>query len=222
MPKDLPEPAPPTRAYRSSLRERQVAQTREAILTAVAQEILDRGIHNVSMAGVAGRADVAERTVYRYFASTEALLDGLTAMVGARLAELLGDRPRLRTDRAESLDDLVDSLPDLYVALDAIGAAARAVAVVTLARGSDHDRQSRHDVLWTAFAPVLAHLPDAEAHAIFETLYLLGGSVSWHLLTRSRELTGEQAGRAAARAVRAVIADLRIEARLIGPAQTRT
>jgi AcrR family transcriptional regulator len=221
VPKDADTELSP-RAYRSPLRERQVAQTRETILRAVAAEILERGIHALTMSGVATRAEVAERTVYRYFPSTEALLDALTEMVGGRLTELLGDRPRLRPDREERLDDLVDHLPELYVALDQIGAPARAVAAVTLARGSDPGRQRRRDILSAAFAPELAHLSPEEGKALFETLYLLGGSISWHLLTRSGELTGEQAGQAAARVVRAILADLRKEARLTGEAETRT
>ncbi len=222
MPRDVADAASAPRAYRSPLRERQVAQTRETILNAVAQEILEGGIHTLSMSSVAARADVAERTVYRYFPSTEALLDALTEMVGARLTELLGDRPRLRHDREEPLDDLVEHLPKLYVALDQIGDPARAVAVVTLARGSDPGRQRRRDALFAAFAPELAHLPPEDARALFETVYLLGGSVSWHLLTRSGELTGEQAGQAATRVVRAILGDLRKEARLTGQADTRT
>jgi AcrR family transcriptional regulator len=220
--KDVADTAPTPRAYRSPLRERQVAQTRETILNAVAQEILKGGIHTLSMSGVASRADVAERTVYRYFPSTEALLDALIEMVSRRLGELLGDQPRLRPDREAGLDDLVEHLPALYAALDQIGAPARAVAVVTLARGSDPGRQRRRDLLSAAFAPELAHLPPEPARALFETLYLLGGSVSWHLLTRSGDLTGEQAGQAAARVVRAILGDLRKEARLTGEADSRT
>jgi AcrR family transcriptional regulator len=222
VPRDVADAAPAPRAYRSPLRERQVAQTRETILNAVAQEILEGGIHTLSMSNVAARADVAERTAYRYFPGTEALLDALTEMVGAQLTELLGDRPRLRHDREESLDSLVEHLPELYIALDHIGDPARAVAVVTLARGSDPGRQRRRDVLSAAFAPELAHLPPEHARALFETVYLLGGSVSWHLLTRSGELTGEQAGRAASRVVQAILSDLRTEARLTGQADTRT
>src|SRR6185437_11068522 len=116
--------------------------------------------------------------------------------------DLLGDQARLRPDRSSSLDELVAHLPALYVALDEIGAPARAVAAVTLARGSDPGRQRRRDLLATALAPELAHLDPASAHAMVETLYLLGGSVSWYLLTRGGELDGLQAGRAAARAIR--------------------
>lgn len=228
------ESPPSPRSYRSPLRERQAAQTRDTILNSVAEEILERGIHGLSINAVAARAEVAERTVYRYFESTESLLDALIDSVGTRLAARLGNQPRLRPDRAASVDELVAHLPALYAALDEIGAPARAVAAVTLARGSDPGRQHRRDLLAATLAPELAHLDAASAHAMVETLYLLGGSVSWFLLTRSGELDGPHAGEAAARAIRAILADLRRERvdgtsgaspagpRLTDPAEMRT
>lgn len=214
MAKKVASPVGPVAAprnYRSPLRERQAAQTRDTILTSVADEILERGIHGLSMSAVAARAEVAERTIYRYFESTEALLDALIESVGTKLVALLGNQPRLRPGGAATVDELVAHLPALYIALDEIGAPARAVAVVTLARGSDPGRQQRRELLAKALAPELAHLDAATAYAMVETLYLLGGSVSWYLLTRSGELDGSHAGEAAARAIRAILADLRRE-----------
>jgi hypothetical protein len=42
-------------------------------------------------------------------------------------------------------------------------------------------------------------------------MYMLAGSVSWFLVTGNGTVTGEQAGRAAARIMRAVLDDLRRE-----------
>lgn len=201
------------RPYNSPLRERQTAQTREAILHALADEILDHGIHGLSVADVAARAAVAERTVYRHFANVEAMLEALSAMVTSKLDGLLKGQPRLHKDRNDPLDNMIDALPRLYAALDQIGAPARALAAVTLARGADRGRRERQDLLREALATDMAHLDPGEARAIVETLHMLGGSVSWFFLTRSGELTGEQAGQAAARIARAVVADLRAEKR---------
>jgi AcrR family transcriptional regulator len=199
------------RSYRSPLRERQAAQTRETILQALADEIVESGMHALSVAAVASRAEVAERTIYRHFPNVEALLEGLTAWVSAQLAEYMGERPRLEPGRRESADDLAAHLPDLYAALDRIGAPARAMAIVTLARGSDTGRQRRRDTLEEILAPELAHLDPDDARAIFETLHLLGGLISWFLLTRSGELDGARAGRAAARSIQAILSALRAE-----------
>jgi AcrR family transcriptional regulator len=209
--KNVVEGPPSARAYRSPLRERQAAQTREAILLAFADEILDQGIHGLSINASAARAQIAERTVYRYFANIEALVEGLTGYVGERLAEELGERPLLSTDAASTTDEIVAHLPRLYTALDRIGAPAGAVAAITLARGSSVDRRRRRDRLRERLAAEMTHLPDDEANALFETLYTLAGSVSWFMLTREAGVPAEQAGQAAARVMRAVLADLRAE-----------
>jgi AcrR family transcriptional regulator len=209
--RDGADASPVGRTYRSPLRERQVAQTRETILRALADEILQNGIHGLSVAAVAARADVAERTVYRHFASGEALVEALTSFVGEQLTAKLGDHLQLRPGTNGQPDDMIDHLPDLYAALDEIGAPARAFAAVTLARGSDSRRRQRRDILADRLKPELAHLDPAAAHATVEVLHLLGGTVSWFLLTRGGELTGRQAGQAAARVARALLQDLRAE-----------
>ncbi len=188
-----------------------MAQTRDAILHALADEILDRGIHGLSAAGIAARAEISERTVYRHFPSVEAMIESLNRYVGERLTDELDGVPRLGSERDDPIDALIDTLPKLYDAFDEIGAPARASAAVTLARGSDEKRQARRDRLGEALNAELSHLESGEGRAIVETLYMLAGSVSWFLLTRSGELTGRQAGEAAARIARAVIADLRAE-----------
>ena len=200
-----------TRRYRSPLRERQLTQTREAILNALAAEILENGVHGLSVATVAARAAVAERTAYRHFPNLEAMLDSLSAMVGTRLTELLAGEARLRPDRRETPDDLIAALPTLYRAFDQIGAPARAVAVLTLTRGSDAGRQHRREILRETLAPETAHLSPDAARALIETMYMLAGSVAWFLLTRSGAITGDQAGLAAGRIMRAVLSDLRAE-----------
>jgi AcrR family transcriptional regulator len=200
-----------SRPYRSPLRERQVAQTREAILHAVAEEILEHGIHGLAMSAVAARADIAERTVYRYFANIDALLEGLSQYVGEQLTPRLGDGPRLKEGINPSPEELINHLPRLYRALDEIGTPARAVAAITLIRGSDAGRRRRQELLGRYLADEMAHLPDEEARALLETMYMLAGSVSWFLVTTNTAITGEQAGRAAARMMHAVLADLRRE-----------
>lgn len=178
---------------------------------AVSEEILENGIHGLSMSAVAARADVAERTVYRYFANMDALLEALTQYVGARLTPLLGEGPRLADGVTASADELVDQLPRLYCALEEIGTPARAVAAMTLIRGSDAGRRRRQELLGQYLAEEMAHLPDDAASAMLETMYMLAGSVSWFLITKDGAISGEQAGLAAARIMRAVLADLRRE-----------
>jgi AcrR family transcriptional regulator len=71
-------PQSDARPYRSTLRERQVAQTRELILDAVTTLLADRRADEVSTRDIAAVAGVSERTVYRHFPDRDSLLDGLS------------------------------------------------------------------------------------------------------------------------------------------------
>ncbi len=80
---------PRSRPYRSSLRQKQAAATRELILRALAEQLAVGGLQEFSIAEAAQRAGVATRTIYRYFPNREALLDA----VGAWVDQQLGDLP---------------------------------------------------------------------------------------------------------------------------------
>lgn len=80
---------PRSRPYRSALRRKQVAATRELILQALAEQLAAGGLQDFSIAEAAQRAGVAPRTIYRYFPNREALLDA----VGAWVDQQLGDLP---------------------------------------------------------------------------------------------------------------------------------
>src|SRR6195952_2917303 len=92
-----------------SMTDRQL-QRREALLSAVMQLALERGIDNVQMKVVAERSGVALGTTYRYFASKEHLLASALVAWHARLTDrgLVGahDFP----DDAHRVDRVVDFL----------------------------------------------------------------------------------------------------------------
>jgi AcrR family transcriptional regulator len=207
------EQTPPVRTYRSSLRERQVQQTRELILRALAEEILAGGLHDLSVAAVAARAEVAERTIYRHFPNVSALLDGLRAFVGEQLAAHMDGPLPLREDTPAPIEEIVARIPALYRALDAVGAPARAAALVTLQQGDDPGRSERAEALRRALQPELTHLDEASARAVIDTIRSLAGSLSWFLLTRDGRTSGAQAGEAAARILLAMLTGFRAERR---------
>lgn len=64
-------------AMTNSLRDRQKALARTAILEAVADEIVELGAGAWSMQAVAERAGVSTRTLYNYFENREALVQAL-------------------------------------------------------------------------------------------------------------------------------------------------
>jgi AcrR family transcriptional regulator len=217
VPRERIAPEPATRPYRSPLRARQAAQTQETILHALAEEIVDGRLHELSVVAVARRAEVSERTVYRHFPGVEAMIDGLRELVGREIEERMGGRPYLRASEPGSPEALLEFLPALYETFEAIGSPARAMAIVTFVRGDDPERVRRRESLRRTLAPELAHLDEAAAHAVFETIYQLAGSITWFLLTRDGRLTTREAGEGAARVLRALTTGLRAERAAVAP-----
>lgn len=84
-------------AARVPLREQHAQATRERILDA-ALSLLERGVAELSLRAVAVEAQIAERTLYRYFASREELAAALT--------------PPIRARTSEPLPETFDELPD--------------------------------------------------------------------------------------------------------------
>jgi AcrR family transcriptional regulator len=90
-----------------SMTDRQL-QRREALLSAVMQLALERGIDNVQMKLVAERSGVALGTTYRYFASKEHLLASALVEWHARLT----DRVLLESQEFQGDDQRVDRVVD--------------------------------------------------------------------------------------------------------------
>lgn len=90
-----------------SMTDRQL-QRREALLAAVMQLALERGIDNVQMKSVAERSGVALGTTYRYFASKEHLLASALVEWQARLTDLI----LLESQEFEGNDQRVDGIVD--------------------------------------------------------------------------------------------------------------
>ena len=91
--------APPKRRYDNTLRRQRAAETRERIIVAGAELLQDASIRDwraVTIRGVAERAGVNERTVFRHFGDERALRDA----VMHRLEEQSGiDLEHLRVDQ---------------------------------------------------------------------------------------------------------------------------
>lgn len=91
----------------SSKREQKAAQRREAILEAAAHVFTARGYTGASIRDVAEAADVADGTIYNYFANKEALL--------LALLDRLIDLEQTDATLASALsDDLTDMIPTYF------------------------------------------------------------------------------------------------------------
>jgi AcrR family transcriptional regulator len=91
----------PTRQYRSELRARQAAQTRDAILAAARRRFADHGFAAVTIKEIADAAGVSAQTVYSTFASKAGLALALIAFINeeAGAAEMARDMAAARTPR---------------------------------------------------------------------------------------------------------------------------
>jgi AcrR family transcriptional regulator len=96
----------PRRAYRSTRRAEQVAQTRRDILDTAGALFRARGFAGVSMPTIAAEAGVAVETIYRAFGSKaglfSAVVDAAVAGGAARAEIPVVERPAIRAINEES------------------------------------------------------------------------------------------------------------------------
>jgi AcrR family transcriptional regulator len=195
------------RSYRSPLRDEQARQTRVLILDTLVDLVASQGTADPPVRDLAELAGVSERTVYRHFPDRAALLDGLADHV----AESLGWA--LRNDGIETLDDLVETIPASFASFDENETRTRALVLLNLdpARVASLTRRNQESVR-AAVAEELSHLDADEQAEAAAVLHLLASSRTWLRFRQQDGLAPGQAGRAAHRAARAVLADLRASA----------
>jgi AcrR family transcriptional regulator len=157
---------PARRAYTSSLREQQAGQTREKILATVAGLLREGEMEDLSYNLVAERSGVSVPTIYRYFPSRKALLDGMDRWLARELK-----RPPLPKD----LDELMAFTPDFFRYYDEAKDLLNAARVSALLREANKPGQKERDrVFAEMFAPYTKGLPGERAdavHALVRILY---------------------------------------------------
>jgi AcrR family transcriptional regulator len=177
------------------LRERRRLAARQALLDAYVELVLEGGPDAVTFAGLAERADVSERTVFRHFASRTELDEAFDALLLERMAfpgwpARLADVPGFIEDLHRRFDEHAD--------LMTVG--------VRVATARPQPAQSRRLVeLRDALAEELASLPSDGAEEVVAVLDLLISATCWHRLHHLAGLSDGRGPRAAADAARAVI-----------------
>lgn len=192
-----------TRKYESQARREAKQDTRERILDAVVDVVTREGVHAFTVQNVANAAGVSHRTVYRHFATREALLDGLDELLVRR-----GISAGVIPENVE-FEDLPNLVRAVFQSFDAFRDGMRAYVVISIALGRrvpGFDERTRlvHEHVARSF-PGLT--PDEVAGAA-SVLRLLIGSRTWYLLTQEQDMSTAAAGRAASRAIKALLADL--------------
>jgi AcrR family transcriptional regulator len=185
------------RPYRSSLRARQAAGTKELIVRAVGVQLANGGIEDLSVARVAERAGVSERTVYRHFPTREALFDGLAAWVRGTVLDLPDPL------RAEELPEAIAAS---FVSFDEHEAMMR--GFLATPGGQElraHVRQKRLRRINDALEAALGDVEPETARYTRAVIANLCSTATWQALRDEAGLTGAEAGQAVALAIRALI-----------------
>jgi AcrR family transcriptional regulator len=194
---------PERKPYRSALRERQAAQTRELILDAVTTLLGDRRADEVTTRDIAAEAGVSERTVYRHFPDREALLQGLMrrlpALVDVELSFADG-----------GLDALAPAGRRLMEFLDEHYVVARAEAVLNAdPRHFAESTRTNTRELCELIGRELPELGEREAIRMAAMLRCLLSTQAWLRMREEVDVPGSESGPVVAWVVDLVVRELR-------------
>jgi AcrR family transcriptional regulator len=191
------------RPYRSSLRERQVAQTRDLILDALTELLDDRRVDEVTTRDIAARAGVSERTVYRHFPDRDALLDGMTR----RVLGLAEHRPSFDHRGLDGLPALARRMMERF---DEHAIAIRAEALLNAdPRRFSSDTRASTSVLVDMVAAELPDLDQRDALRIAAVLRCLCSAQAWLRMREELGVPGTESGPVVAWVVELVVRELR-------------
>jgi AcrR family transcriptional regulator len=190
------------RPYESPLRAEQQEATRRRILQAMADVLADEAVDDVTVPIVAMRARVSVRTVYRHFPTKEALFDAFGEWAEENLQLVVHSYP-------DTLEGVLEMAPALYRMYDEREPLIRALLSK---RGQEIRARTRRGRLQTferAMRELTESLEPAERRRALAVVYLLVSAPAWQAMRDQWELEGEEAGQAAAWAVRVLTDELR-------------
>ncbi|MEQ8453456.1 MAG: TetR/AcrR family transcriptional regulator [Sandaracinaceae bacterium] len=166
---------PERRAYHSTLRQKQASFTRQSIVEALAEQVCESGRADFSVAEVAARAEVSERTVYRHFPTRDDLIEGLDEYLeGLEGADLPRDGETLRAHMRRVVRFFEDNAALIEAGhLTQIGREVRQ-------RGRERRRAAIRETMDAWLAPLPAR-ERRRAYAAFATMF---GSATWRAMRR--------------------------------------
>jgi AcrR family transcriptional regulator len=184
-------------AYRSPLRARQAAETRQSIIAAAARLFAERGWAGTTLAAVAGQAGTAIETIYSGFGSKVGLLLAAidVAIAGDDDQSPVAERPefarlgvgsrldRLRAAAAVAASSLVRAVPLMRALREA--AASDETAKARL----DAYETDRHTTIAVGLELVLGEAPSGEA---VDSMWAVAGPEVFVKLTQERGWSTER------------------------------
>jgi AcrR family transcriptional regulator len=188
----------------TALRDRQMELTRDLILGALAELIGEGRLADFSVQDVAVRAGVSHRTVYRHFASREALLDGFLPWVGER-SRAAGAMQF--PARAEEIAPLVRQR---YAAWERLAPLVVAMAKIDAATGVGTPIAAKSlRTVRSSLAEVTKDLDPELAEAVVWTIRILWSHKTWAAYHEEGGLDAAHAGAAAAWTIELLVEALR-------------
>jgi AcrR family transcriptional regulator len=199
-----PEPAPPAataKPPRPGRRELRRQETRTRIVEAAAELFAERGFDAVSVAEIARRAGVVEKTVFNHFPLKEGLVFEADPPIRGALLAAVRDRPAGESVAAAAGGFVVSAIAMLGTVQAADGVATMARVV----RGSRTLQIREREILaelTTALAALIAEEtdpPDGALEPLLVAHAVLGLYAGLLDLARDRLLAGERGPRLVAR-----------------------
>lgn len=187
-----------------NLRQQQNAQTRRAILDALAEVIVESSVIGFSVQQVADRAGVTHRTVYNHFPSREALNDAFAEYVEDEFAAAVdGGAP---PDASLTLSSIA-SLPDeAYAGFDRHSRHVHAAVMLMIASQAPAQvTRDRTDRFAQVLERELEHLSPETARLSAAALRMFASSTAWHLMTQHLGLSTDEARRTATWATKTLL-----------------
>jgi len=186
---------------RTSLRDRQKSATEELILEAAKRCLKDDLLADLSFAKVAAEAGIAERTIYRYFPTKEALLEAFWRAHQATIkqgpypdtaAKLIAAGPRVFPEFDKQAEWFRGSL---------LSQQGRAVAM--------HFNNERTAAIRSAVRDGVGDMPEPELTRLCAVVQTLYSAAAWLQMREFWELSGEESGKAVSEAIAVLLSNAR-------------
>jgi AcrR family transcriptional regulator len=189
----------PKRDYASPLRAGQANQTRNRIIEAFAEQIVDGGLEDFSIERVARRAGVSTRTIYHHFPKREDLLDAISAWSDEQ-AGVLGIKDPIE------VNDFLERLQAVFVSFDEQETFIRAQLMTQLGKTvRERGRSQRRPAIEAIVRRAAPYLAPEEVQRTTSVIHYLTSSEAWRSLKDESGMTGREAGEAVTWAIRTLL-----------------
>jgi AcrR family transcriptional regulator len=185
----------------SELRDEYAALTRQRIVTAFVKALEEDAVDDLSMAALAMRANVAERTIYRHFNTRADLLSAAGEWIEDNVfAYVPFTSPDEMPNLFRGLCKTYDRHPNLARAI-AVSRVGRSVRAGFRKRLIDQHRK--------AMAPLARHLKPKEARQAAALVGYLGNVLAWSTMREDYGMSSEEVADAIDWALTTLLKDVR-------------